>query len=385
LHNVDPSDVKEYLKEFLDFALDYVPKEQHHRTPIALLATAGMRIIPRARSSDIIDQVKLNLNSTGFYFDKTYGAIVIPGEYEGVFGWLATNYLSNNLNHHDEHFNRHDGDEHRISRAYFDMGGASTQITFEPNFMPYEHSFPINVNGTSRVVYTHSFLTFGRNEARKRYWNLIGAKSNGTTFEDPCLAGLLKHDAVIDEEVRTATGTGDFSECLKLTANLVNEEAECFYSECTIYGIHLSPIPDSMELYFTANFFDTANFFELSGEQTLGKLLEKVPEICDLNKFQFLGKYNKRKFQRDKDFYYYCFNMAYYINLLTYGYHVAPDRKIVFTETVEETDISWTLGAMIYEVHLLYPSGQCCDDWNDFRYEHPLVKKTNKKQRPMLI
>ncbi|KXN65176.1 hypothetical protein CONCODRAFT_169743, partial [Conidiobolus coronatus NRRL 28638] len=90
LHNVDPSNVKEYLQEFLDFALDYVPKEQHHRTPIALLATAGMRIIPRARSSDIIDQVKLNLNSTGFYFDKTYGAIVIPGEYEGVFGWLAT-------------------------------------------------------------------------------------------------------------------------------------------------------------------------------------------------------------------------------------------------------------------------------------------------------
>lgn len=56
----------------------------------------------------------------------------------------------------------------------------------------------------------------------------------------------------------------------------------------------------------------------------------------------------------------FCFNAAYIINLLNIGYGFSKDHTLHFSQKISGVDIGWTLGAMLYEVNLLYPAGQCC-------------------------
>ena len=52
-----------------------------------------------------------------------------------------------------------------------DLGGASTQITFapeDPSTVPEGNKVSLRLYGTDYVLYTHSFLCYGANEARRR-------------------------------------------------------------------------------------------------------------------------------------------------------------------------------------------------------------------------
>jgi Golgi nucleoside diphosphatase len=43
----DPDKASDHIKELLLFAQDFIPKHKHRETPLYVLATAGMRMIPR--------------------------------------------------------------------------------------------------------------------------------------------------------------------------------------------------------------------------------------------------------------------------------------------------------------------------------------------------
>ncbi|KAI7126713.1 hypothetical protein KC324_g17511, partial [Hortaea werneckii] len=44
-----------HLKELVDFALSIVPKDEVEDTPIFLLATAGMRLLPNNQREEVLD------------------------------------------------------------------------------------------------------------------------------------------------------------------------------------------------------------------------------------------------------------------------------------------------------------------------------------------
>ena len=43
----NPADASEHIKKLLVFVQDYIPKDKHKETPLYILATAGMRMIPK--------------------------------------------------------------------------------------------------------------------------------------------------------------------------------------------------------------------------------------------------------------------------------------------------------------------------------------------------
>jgi guanosine-diphosphatase len=120
----DPVAAASSLKPLIDRALAEVPSHLHSCTPIALKATAGLRLLGDVKSSLILDAVRLQLFKTGFPIadlKDNDGVAVMDGRDEGVFAWITVNYLTQRI-----------GGDRLSTSAIMDLGGGSTQIVFEP-------------------------------------------------------------------------------------------------------------------------------------------------------------------------------------------------------------------------------------------------------------
>ena len=79
------------------------------------------------QSTAILDAVKARLQEKyPFPLDDKEGVVIMDGKDEGVYAWITVNYLMNTI--------RGDSPKGSPSYAVLDLGGASTQIVFEPTF-----------------------------------------------------------------------------------------------------------------------------------------------------------------------------------------------------------------------------------------------------------
>lgn len=252
----------DYLEHLFQHAVDIIPKHEVPNTPIFLLATAGMRLLPDAQRSALLAEVcAYARESTQFQLPECDLHIqVIPGETEGLYGWIAANYLLGGFDHPESH--AHGKGHHTY--GFLDMGGASAQIAFAPNATEAErHAEDLKllrlrtIDGTSSEyrVFVTTWLEYGANEARRRYVEaLIEATDISITKElpDPCLpTGLTvtkTGDVIISgspedrgKEVYLV-GTGNFAECLRQTFPLLDKAAPCPDPPCLLHGVHVPAI-----------------------------------------------------------------------------------------------------------------------------------------------
>ncbi|XP_037586224.1 ectonucleoside triphosphate diphosphohydrolase 2 isoform X4 [Cebus imitator] len=164
----NPPGAGQSLVECLEQALRDVPKDRHAGTPLYLGATAGMRLLnltnPEA-SASVLAAVTRMLTQYPFDFR---GAHILSGQDEGVFGWVTANYLLENFIKYGwvgRWFRPRKG-----TLGAMDLGGASTQITFETTG-PVEdraNEVQLRLYGQNYQVYTHSFLCYGRDQVLQR-------------------------------------------------------------------------------------------------------------------------------------------------------------------------------------------------------------------------
>lgn len=85
------------IRPLLEFAARHIPPPSLPRTPVFVMATAGMRLLPERQRSDILTAIRDGLkkdHSQGFFlFDDERQVGTITGEEEGLYAWLALNYL----------------------------------------------------------------------------------------------------------------------------------------------------------------------------------------------------------------------------------------------------------------------------------------------------
>ncbi|KAK6455678.1 nucleoside diphosphatase [Scheffersomyces xylosifermentans] len=245
---------KHHLNYLLRLASSVVPKSQHYRTPIFLHSTAGMRLLNPTEQQQILDNICSYISSNSdFYIPECSSHVnVIDGDIEGIYGWLSINSLKGALDHPE----KHDHGKNHNTYGLLDMGGASTQVVFQPNKTEIdEHSnnlfrisfaeVPIIANRSEREVksvgdyniperkefnvYSDSFLGFGMYQAHNRYLSSLFHsyleehdvneqsrifKSIGTPIPDPCLPKGYTTKAEIDDYSVDFTGESDFSKCL---------------------------------------------------------------------------------------------------------------------------------------------------------------------------
>ena len=119
---------------------------------------------------------------------------IITGEEEGLFGWIAVNYLMDGFG---------SSDDLRTTYGFLDMGGASTQIAFEPSKAEREKSDSLMtvrlrlLSGKEihHQVFVTTWLGYGTNQARERYVGMMvndydssrPPSSSDHIIYDPCL------------------------------------------------------------------------------------------------------------------------------------------------------------------------------------------------------
>ncbi|KFR02230.1 Ectonucleoside triphosphate diphosphohydrolase 7, partial [Opisthocomus hoazin] len=170
----------------------------HKETPLYVLCTAGMRLLPERQQAAILEDLVRNVPlEFDFLFSKSH-AEVISGKQEGVYAWIGINFVLGRFDHEDEEdavvtVALGDQGESLVRKrtvGILDMGGASLQIAYEvPDSGAFsspqqeeaaksllaEFNLGCDVQHTGHVyrVYVNTFLGFGGNFARQRYEDLV--------------------------------------------------------------------------------------------------------------------------------------------------------------------------------------------------------------------
>lgn len=401
-----PEDVgPEHLAPLVDFALDIVPEDDVANTPIFLLATAGMRLLPDYQRTQVLE------NICGYFQKHTNFQLpdcglhvqVIPGETEGLYGWIAANYLLGGFNAPEEHEH---GKGHNTF-GFLDMGGASAQIAFAPNATEAEkHAEDLKllrlrkVNGEALEykVFVTTWLGFGANEARRRYVeSLLEAYPASNELPDPCLpVGLLvdKVGTEIDPgspllkgKEPHLIGTGQFAECLKRTYPLLEKDKACVDEPCLLNGVHTPAIDFDVNHFVGVSEYwhTTHEVFAMAHKDKaydFKTYQKQVTELCsrnwaDIEKDVAAQKWGKKVDEKTVEEV--CFKASWLINMLHDGIGVprvgieasksshtnktndviesAKDRGFLdpfqAVDKIDGHEVSWTLGKMV-----LYASSQ---------------------------
>lgn len=193
-----PDEAAMSLDSLLDVAVRTVPEALRRCTPVTVKATAGLRLLGASQSAEILEAVRRRLSEVyPFPLASQDPVAIMDGRDEGVFAWVTANYLMDTI--------RADSPATAVPYAVLDLGGASTQIVFEPVFddLPDsalregDHKYELSFGAREHVLYQHSYLGFGLMHARKSVHRLVDFMASHRTsaagdgnyeIANPCLA-----------------------------------------------------------------------------------------------------------------------------------------------------------------------------------------------------
>lgn len=88
-----PDDAAESLRPLLAKAVAFVPKKEQACTPIAVKATAGLRLTGEKESRAILDKITEWLSEEWPFSLVEDGVVVMEGKDEGVYAWITINFV----------------------------------------------------------------------------------------------------------------------------------------------------------------------------------------------------------------------------------------------------------------------------------------------------
>ncbi|KAJ2730696.1 Golgi apyrase [Coemansia sp. BCRC 34962] len=366
----------EHIRPLLDFARRHIPRRHIPSTPVYLLATAGMRLLPRSQQSRVLDAA-CSFARANYEFllpDCQEGFQVVSGELEGLYGWVAVNYLMGGFAAAGR------------SLGFLDMGGASAQIAFEPADAAarlHQHDLAEvtlrSVDGTdfAHRVFVATFLGHGTNEARRRYVDALRATAGGGSHmpvvDDPCLAvGLVL--PTTDGRV-ALRGTGSFAGCVAATEPLLNNTM-CPIEPCLFAGVHAPEIDFGTQRFVGVSeyWYASHDYLGLGGMWDVEKFEARAARFCRLPwaeavlQGQHLADEGElavvARLQMQ------CFKAAWLVNVLHKGFGVprgvstpgvagkaAHPESFQSVNQVGDVEVSWTLGALLLKVSATIPAG----------------------------
>ena len=227
---------------------------------------------------------------------------IISGEEEGLFGWISVNYLMDGFG---------SSSSDRSTYGFLDMGGASTQIAFEPNLeeqgkTPNLMDVRLRLMGGEEInhkIFVTTWLGYGTNQARERYVgqaikqhersrpSVEDLPSSADVVDDPCLpSGLTLTESPVyvepstshERKTHTLLGTGSFERCLQDTLPLLNKTAPCPDAPCLFNGVHVPPIDFSVSRFIGVSeyWYSSEHVFGLGGSYDFVQYERAAQEFC---------------------------------------------------------------------------------------------------------
>ncbi|KAI0926996.1 hypothetical protein AcV5_007647 [Taiwanofungus camphoratus] len=370
-----PQEAAQSLDVLLDEAVKVVPEALRACTPVAVKATAGLRLLPGSQSADILDAVTQRLHQRyPFSLQNQDGVVIMDGKDEGVYAWITANYLMNTI--------RSDSPSGAPTYAVLDLGGASTQIVFEPVFDSLkpdstleegEHKYDLAFGGKKHVLYQHSYLGYGLMRARSSVHRIVefmgslrgsGSGANAT-IANPCLAkGTERTVEITDERLDdkfnvTMIGEdiGSFEACNRVVELVMAKDAICEVKPCSFNGVYQPSLLETFpsgKVLLLSYFYDRLQPF-LSASPSLSSAPIHVSTFATLAQQICSGRPAWMQHWGDDTELMeelegrpeWCLDMTFMHALLRLGYELDGSREVQIGKQIEGTELGWCLGATL--------------------------------------
>uniref|UniRef100_A0AAQ5Y3P7 nucleoside-triphosphate phosphatase n=1 Tax=Amphiprion ocellaris TaxID=80972 RepID=A0AAQ5Y3P7_AMPOC len=385
-----PTQASDYLHPLLSFAAAHVPKTKHKETPLYILCTAGMRLLPDSQQAaileDLVTDVPLEFD---FLFSRSH-AEVISGKQEGVYAWIGINFVLGRFDHADEEdatveVTTGAQNQQPISRrrtvGIMDMGGASLQIAYEVPISVTARSrwksvladfnLGCDVEHTQHVyrVYVTTFLGFGGNMARQRYEDQLvnntlaknrllttqTGMSEDKPYLDPCLPVGLSDTVTRDNRTLFLRGQGDWTRCQEAVRPFLG----LHNGTMSPGGVYQAPINFSnSEFYgFSEFFYCMEDVLRMGGQYNSERYSQAATDYCSTKWSTLKQRLDNQLFSQQADISrlkYQCFKSAWMFEVLHSGFRFPSDYPSLKTaQLVYDKEVQWTLGAILFKTRFL--------------------------------
>nr|CAD7590673.1 unnamed protein product [Timema genevievae] len=337
----NPKKGAESLEELLDRAKSVIPASDWASTPLAMKATAGLRLLPGHQADSLLKEVKKSFDLSPFLTNDN-SVTIMDGVDEGLFSWFTVNFLLDRL-----------GGNVDNTVAALDLGGGSNQITFAPSDeATIKHSNPeflhrISVFHNNLTVYTHSYLGLGLMAARKEVLS-VGNPDNALVLRSECINPIITGKEWTYNKI-TYTVKGPENPEYKTIKGNANSEAQkrpiVRFTECTkIVKQYVGTKVDKpaelnlKEINAFSYYFDRATEYGLidpfSGGVVSVKDFQKAAiTTCDTPN-------TEQPFM--------CLDLTFISVLLQDGFGLKPDTKLNLFKKIDGHELSWALGAVFH-------------------------------------
>ncbi|KAF4017636.1 hypothetical protein G4228_009257 [Cervus hanglu yarkandensis] len=279
-----PKQGAESVQELLKVAKDSIPPSHWKRTPVVLKATAGLRLLPEEKAEALLFEVKEIFKKSPFLVPDD-SVSIMDGSYEGQ------------LHGHNQE-----------TVGTLDLGGASTQITFLPQFektleqTPRGYLTSFEMFNSTYKLYTHSlpltFLTLP----------VCTFAPTGEVGFEPC-----------------------YAEVLRVVQGKLHQPDEVQRGSFYAFSYYYDRAVDT-------DMID----YEKGGVLKVEDFERKAREVCD----------NLENFTSGSPFL--CMDLTYITALLKDGFGFASSTVLQLTKKVNNIETGWALGATF---HLLQSLG----------------------------
>ncbi|KAJ2610579.1 Guanosine-diphosphatase [Coemansia sp. RSA 1365] len=349
------------LDGLMEVAMRSVPKSMHKCTPIAVKATAGLRMLGSEKSNYILNAVERHLREDyPFRLISNSPVEIMEGKNEGIYAWITVNYLLGTL-----------GDSEHNTAATFDLGGGSTQIVFEPRFELWdkktggpkmasgEHRYEMTYGGQEYTLYQHSYLGYGLMEARKSIKTLIAQElfnAGKFSIDHPCFPPGFHEDVTVGDSKTQITLKGISKEglkgqsasdaCYKEVRKIFNKNAPCLTTPCTFDGVYQPNLAQTFAqnpFYIFSYFYDRTYPLGVRDEFSLSDFKSLTDKVCNYN----MGLFNKDEQDEIVAENHYCLDLSYQYALLVDGVGMNQSRTVRSTRKIKDAETGWCLGASL--------------------------------------
>lgn len=391
-YDKDINGISQYLSPLISHAKSVIPSSEWSKTPVFLLATAGMRLVDGNVREKMLKNVcqTFERESPFLLTSCEQNVQVISGELEGIYGWTAVNYLLGGFTEEEVNVIPHDESQSvQSTLGFLDMGGASTQIAFEPtqeqsrlhaNDLTPVRLRLLNGKEVDHQVFSSTWLGYGTEQARLRYTEHLVSNTTPTAdhlIMDPCLPkGLQRAEGGPGKPA--LVGSGSWKKCLELTEPLLNIDAPCTDEPCLFNGQHVPEIDFTAEHFvgISEYWYSSQDVFGLGDAYNYATFAQKADEFCgrdwqDIdNDFQSKGIYSSQVSLGRLEMQ--CFKAAWIANVLHVGIKLPKvvkkpnidDSKIIAETATEDRptfrsvdqikgmSLSWALGKVVQEASM---------------------------------
>ncbi|KAF9885102.1 Guanosine-diphosphatase [Aspergillus nanangensis] len=359
-------------------AMRTVPDEYKSCSPVAVKATAGLRMLGPEMSQNILDAVRTRLE-TAYPFPvvshEKGGVEIMDGSDEGVYAWITTNYLLGKIG----------GPDDTPTAAVFDLGGGSTQIVFQPTFenskdggMPErlaegDHKYELQFGGRYFELYQHSHLGYGLMAAREAVHKAIVETKLDANPKDlawlkqpivnPCIGPNMEREIDLEFSnehalgpkvkvtmVGPKDGASASAQCRGLAEKILKKEADCKLSPCSFNGVHQPSLAKTFsreDVYIFSYFFDRTRPLGMPDSFTLEELSQLTSNVCAGESHWGIFDGTKDALKQLRDRPEWCLDLNFMLGLLHTGYEMPLSREVKIAKKIKNNELGWCLGASL--------------------------------------